>query len=87
MASNTLGRTRFAYHVPASAAKQVTAALRNPHEALVTLQISRLRHVCRFEKGGYCKEAKKELWTSKLPSNQKIRILTILHQFRDKAAR
>ena len=26
-----------------------------PMRALVTLQFSRLRHLCRFEKGGHCK--------------------------------
>ena len=59
MASNSLGRPKFAYHVPSTAAKQVTAALQNPYETLVTLQFTRLRHLCRFEKGGYCKETKK----------------------------
>jgi predicted ArsR family transcriptional regulator len=59
MASNSLGRPKFTYRVPSAATKQVTAALQNPYEALVTLQFSRLRHLCRFEKGGYCKEAKK----------------------------
>ena len=59
MASNSLGRPKFAYHVPSTATKQVTAALQNPYETLVTLQFTRLRHVCRFEKGGYCKETKK----------------------------
>ena len=56
MASNNLGRPRFTYRVPSIATKQVTAALQNPYETLVTLQFSRLKHVCRFEKGGYCKE-------------------------------
>jgi hypothetical protein len=46
-------------HVPSTAAKQLTAALQNPYEEFVTLQFSRLRYVCRFEKGGYCKETKK----------------------------
>ena len=59
MASNSLGRPKFAYHVPSTATKQVAAALQNPYETLVTLQFTRLRHVCRFEKGGYCKETKK----------------------------
>ena len=59
MASNSLDRPKFAYHVPSTAAKQVTAALQNPYETLVTLQFTRLRHLCRFEKGGYCKETKK----------------------------
>jgi len=38
MASNSLGRPKFAYHVPSTATKQVTAALQNPYETLVTLQ-------------------------------------------------
>jgi len=59
MVSNSLGRPKFAYHVPSTATKQVTTALQNPYEALVTLQFSRLRHLCRFEKGGYCKEARR----------------------------
>ena len=59
MASNTLGRPKFTYHVPYAAAKQVKAALENPYESLVTLQFSRLRHVCRFEKGGHCKETRR----------------------------
>jgi predicted ArsR family transcriptional regulator len=70
-ASNSLGRPKFAYHVPSTAAKQVTAALQNPHEALVTLQFTRLRHLCRFEKGGYCKEAKKSCGPQNCPQIQK----------------
>jgi len=59
MASNGLGRPKFAYHVPSRTTKQVTVALQDPHVELVALPFSRLRHVCRFEKGGYCKETKK----------------------------
>jgi predicted ArsR family transcriptional regulator len=60
MASNNLGRPRFTYRIPSTVAKQVTTALQNPHDALVTLQFSRLRHLCRFEKGGHCKETKRD---------------------------
>jgi predicted ArsR family transcriptional regulator len=60
MASNSLGRPKFAYHVPSTATRQVTAALQNPYETLVTLQFTRLRHLCRFEKGGYCKETRRD---------------------------
>ncbi|MGD0071611.1 MAG: hypothetical protein ABSB71_08645 [Candidatus Bathyarchaeia archaeon] len=60
MASNNVGRPKFIYRIPSTAAKQVTAALQNPHETLVTLQFSRLRHLCRFEKGGHCKETKRD---------------------------
>jgi len=62
LASNSLGRPKFAYHVPSSATKQVAAALQNPYAGLVTLQLIRLSaraHLCRFEKGDYCKETRK----------------------------
>jgi len=71
MASNSLGRPKFAYHVPPTATKQVTAALQNPYETLVTLQFTRLRHLCRFEKGGYCKEAKKSCAPQNCPQTRK----------------
>jgi predicted ArsR family transcriptional regulator len=71
MASNSLGRPKFAYHVPSTATKQVTAALQNPYETLVTLQFTRLRHLCRFEKGGYCKEAKKNCAPQNCPQTRK----------------
>jgi predicted ArsR family transcriptional regulator len=71
MASNSLGRPKFAYRVPSAAAKQVTAALQNPYETLVTLQFTRLRHLCRFEKGGYCKEAKKNCAPQNCPQTRK----------------
>jgi predicted ArsR family transcriptional regulator len=60
MAANSYGRPKFAYHVPSKTTKQVTAALQDPHAELVALSFSRLRHVCRFEKGGYCKETKRD---------------------------
>jgi predicted ArsR family transcriptional regulator len=52
------GRPKFAYHVPLRASKQVTAALEDPAMELVAISFSRLRHVCSFEKGGWCKERK-----------------------------
>jgi len=58
-AANSFGRPKFAYHVPFRTTKQVSFALQDPHVELVALPFSRLRHVCRFEKGGYCKETKR----------------------------
>jgi len=60
VAENSFGRPKFAYHVPSRTTKQVTVALQNPNVELVALPFSRLRHVCRFEKGGYCKETKRD---------------------------
>jgi len=71
VSSNTLGRPRFIYRVPSAAAKQVKAALENPYKAFVTLQFSRLRHVCRFEKGGYCKETRKNCAPQICPQTKK----------------
>jgi hypothetical protein len=78
-ASDSLGRPKFAYHVPSRATKQVTSAIQDPHVGLVSLQFSRLRHVCRFENGGYCKETRKSCSPQNCPpKNQKIRIKSIL---------
>jgi predicted ArsR family transcriptional regulator len=59
VAENSFGRPKFTYHVPSRTTKQATVALQNPNVELVALPFSRLRHVCRFEKGGYCKETER----------------------------
>jgi predicted transcriptional regulator len=69
--SNKLGRPKFSYRVPSAAAKQVIAALENPYEAFVTLRFTRLRHVCRFEKGGHCKETRKNCEPQICPQTRK----------------
>jgi DNA-binding HxlR family transcriptional regulator len=50
------GRPKYVYQVPLKTAKQVADALEDPDVELVTLPFSRVKHICRFEKGGYCKE-------------------------------
>ena len=52
----SLERPKVAYHIPSRTVKEVTVALEDSHVGLVALPFSRLRHVCRFEKGGYCKK-------------------------------
>ena len=59
VAANGFGRPKFAYHIPSRTTKQVIAALEDPQVELVTSPFSRIRHICRFEKGGYCKETKR----------------------------
>ena len=56
--AKSFGRPRYVYHVPSKTAKQVVAALEDSDVEFVTLPFSRVRHVCRFEKGGWCKEKK-----------------------------
>ena len=54
-----LGRPRFAYLIPPRVRQQVSAVLSDPFIEIVSLPFSRLKHLCRFEKGGYCKQVKK----------------------------
>jgi predicted ArsR family transcriptional regulator len=58
MLSNGRGRPKYAYFLSPRAMQQVFAALPDPSITIVTLPFSRLRHLCRFEKGGYCKQAR-----------------------------
>ena len=58
--SKGLGRPKFFYRLPLRSQKQVTSALKDPSVELVAIVFGRLRHVCRFEKRGRCKETKKE---------------------------
>lgn len=58
-AGNGFGRPKFIYSIPSKTTKQINAALKDMHVELVAIAFSRLRHVCRFEKGGRCKETKK----------------------------
>jgi predicted ArsR family transcriptional regulator len=69
--SSGFGRPRFVYHVQSKTAKQVVVALEDPGVDLVTLPFSRLRHVCRFEKGGYCKEKKTSCSPQNCPQTRK----------------
>ena len=58
--ANGFGRPKFAYHIPSKTTKQVISALKDPNVELAAIPFSRIRHICRFEKGGYCKETKRD---------------------------
>jgi predicted transcriptional regulator len=53
--AKSFGRPRYVCHVSSKTTKQVVAALEDPGVELVTMPFSRVKHVCRFEKGGWCK--------------------------------
>jgi len=65
------GRPRFTYQIPSGSKKQVASALEDPEVELVTIAFKRLRHVCRFEKGGYCKETRKNCTPQICPQTRK----------------
>jgi DNA-binding HxlR family transcriptional regulator len=54
--SEGLGRPKYLYALSPRVKKQVSAALADPSIELVHLPFSRLKHLCRFEKGGFCKQ-------------------------------
>jgi predicted ArsR family transcriptional regulator len=51
----TTGRPKFTYQIPSTTAKQLKIVRNDANVELVGIAFSRLRHVCRFEKGGICK--------------------------------
>jgi len=56
--AKSFGRPRYVYHVSLKTTKQVAAAPEDPGVELAAMPFGRVRHVCRFEKGGWCKEKK-----------------------------
>jgi predicted ArsR family transcriptional regulator len=73
MPSNVKGRPKYAYSIPPRNRQQVLAALSDPRITIVTLPFSRLRHICRFEKGGYCKQARKNCSPEYCPQIPKVK--------------
>ena len=66
-----LGRPKYAYCVPSKTTKQVAGALEDPSVELVAMPFSRVRHICRFEKGGWCKEKKAQCSSQICPQIRK----------------
>lgn len=50
------GRPRFTYSMPPKLHGHASRLTSNPLGEIVTLPFQKLRHLCRFEKGGYCKK-------------------------------
>ena len=50
------GRPRFAYALPKGVDGRAVSALVDPYKGLVVLSFDKLQHICRHEKGRYCKE-------------------------------
>jgi len=66
-----LGRPKLAYLIPPRVRQKVSAALSDPLIEIVSLSFSRLKHLCRFEKGGYCKQARKGCEAQNCPQIKK----------------
>ena len=57
----------FAYALSPFLRRQIILMLSEPYTEFVSIPFSRLRHLCRFEKGGYCKKIRAVWEAQKCP--------------------
>jgi len=57
-ARNGPGRPGFTYALPPNIRQRVDLVVREPQTTIVSLTFQKLRHLCRYEKGGYCKKTR-----------------------------
>jgi predicted ArsR family transcriptional regulator len=65
------GRPIFTYSLPPKLKAKVALSPADSYISPVTISFRKLRHLCRFEKGGYCKEAKKNCAPQNCPQIRK----------------
>jgi predicted ArsR family transcriptional regulator len=61
------GRPMFTYALSPSLKHQIIRMLSEPYIEFVSLPFSKLRLLCRFEKGGYCKKIRAVCEAKKCP--------------------
>lgn len=52
------GRPSFVYSLPPEIRNRVALTITEPYTTIVSLTFQKLKHLCRFEKGGYCKKTR-----------------------------
>jgi len=66
-AQESHGRLMFTYSLSPFLKRQIIRMLSEPYMEFVSLPFSKLRHLCRFEKGGYCKKIRAVCEAKKCP--------------------
>ena len=61
------GRPVLTYSLPPEIKQKVALTLTDPYTAIVSLTFQKLKHLCRFEKGGYCKETRRNCGAQNCP--------------------
>jgi predicted ArsR family transcriptional regulator len=56
---NGPGRPILTYSLTPAIKQKVALTLTDPYTTIVSLTFQKLKHLCRFEKGGYCKETRR----------------------------
>jgi hypothetical protein len=61
------GKTKAHIFLPPKLHRQASKLLSNPLGEAVALPFQKLKQLCRFEKGGYCKKIKRKCEAQKCP--------------------
>jgi len=69
--SKRLGRPKFMYSVPSKVSRQLTHLLSEDYTEKIHLTFNRLKSICKYEKGGYCKKIKNQCETKNCPQTLK----------------
>jgi predicted transcriptional regulator len=64
---NSPGRPVLIYSLPPEIKQRVALTLTDPYTTIVSLNFQKLKHLCRFEKGGYCKETRRNCGAQNCP--------------------
>jgi hypothetical protein len=62
-----MGRPKSIYYEPPKLHRQASRLFSNPFSEIVILPFQKLRHLRRFEKGGYCKKVKRKCEAQNCP--------------------
>jgi predicted transcriptional regulator len=65
------GRPVFVYSLPPEIRHKVALTITEPQTTIGSLTFQGLRHLCRFEKGGYCKKIKRNCEAQNCPQTLK----------------
>ena len=61
------GRPSFVYSLPPEIRNRVALTITEPHTIIVSLTFQKLKHLCRFEKGGNCKKTRRRCEAQNCP--------------------
>jgi DNA-binding Lrp family transcriptional regulator len=61
------GRPSFTYYLSPDIKHRVSLTLTDPYTVIVSLTFKKLKHLCRFEKGGYCKTTRRRCEAQNCP--------------------
>ena len=61
------GRPSFTYSLPPKLRHRIDLTITEPYTTIVSLTFQKLQHLCRFEKGRYCKKTRRKCEAQNCP--------------------